>query len=89
MKVEEPEPAEGEDEESEVEMAEEDQAAGGAEEEERPTASEETEELPESLKPKMKLFSGKVAAGLRIRAEPSFMVGVCRPVYVVLCQSND
>ena len=56
---------------------EEDQAVGGAEEGEEeghPLVSEEAQELPESLKPKMKLFSGNLAAGLRIRAEPSFLV---------------
>jgi hypothetical protein len=74
----EPEPAEGEEEEEGGEV-EDDQAMGegGAEEEEEerhPSVSEETHELPESLKPKMKLFSGNLAAGLRIRAEPSFLV---------------
>ena len=70
----EPEPAKGEEEGGEVE---EDQAVGGAEEGEEeghPSVSEEAQELPESLKPKMKLFSGNLAAGLRIRAEPSFLV---------------
>ena len=80
----EPEPAEGEEEEGEGEV-EEDQAAGGAEEEE--PASDKTHELPESLKPKMKLFSGNLAAGLRIRAEPSFLVRilcVCRYAYMYI-----
>ena len=71
----EPESPEGEDEESEAEEEREgeaDQAAGA--EEEQPQAAEETQDLPDSCKPKMKLFSGKLAAGLRIRAEPSFLV---------------
>ena len=77
VEVLEPEPAEGEEEEDGGEV-EEDHAAGGAEEEEEhPSVSEETQELPESLKPKMKLFSGNLAAGLRIRAEPSFLVSIC------------
>ena len=77
VEVLEPEPAEGEEEEDEGEV-ERDHAAGGAEEEEEhPSVSEETQELPESLKPKMKLFSGNLAAGLRIRAEPSFLVSIC------------
>ena len=73
----EPEPAEGEEEEEGGEV-EDDQAMGEAEEEgeeeHHPSVSEENQELPESLKPKMKLFSGNLAAGLRIRAEPSFLV---------------
>ena len=77
VEVLEPEPAEGEEEEEGGEV-EDDQAMGGAEEEgeeeHHPSVSEETQELPESLKPKMKLFSGNLAAGLRIRAEPSFLV---------------
>ena len=83
----EPEPAEGEEEEEGGEV-EDDQAMGGAEEEEEehhPSVSEETQELPESLKPKMKLFSGKLAAGLRIRAEPSFLVSekiMCMWIYI-------
>ena len=81
VEVLEPEPAEGEEEEEEGEV-EEDHAAGGAEEEEQPSAGEETQELPESLKPKMKLFSGNLAAGLRIRAEPSFLVSACNLYYV-------
>ena len=51
------------------------------EEEEQEAESEEPQEQPEEekeevivFKPKMKLFSGKSAAGLRIRSEPSFVV---------------
>ena len=74
VEVLEPEPAEGEEEEEGGEV-DKDLATGGAEkEEEEPSTSEETQELPESLKPKMKLFSGNLAAGLRIRAEPSYVV---------------
>ena len=82
----EPEPAEGEEEEEEGEVeAEQAPGSGGAEEEEgegegegeQPLpVSDEAKEIPESLKPKMKLFSGNVAAGLRIRAEPSFLVSM-------------
>ena len=85
----EPEPAEGEEEEEGGEV-EDDQAMGEAveegEEEHHPSVSEETQELPESLKPKMKLFSGNLAAGLRIRAEPSFLVSekiMCKHVQCV------
>ena len=80
----EPEPAEGEEEEEEGEVeAEQAPGSGGAEVEvgegegEQPLpVSDEAKEIPESLKPKMKLFSGNVAAGLRIRAEPSFLVSM-------------
>ena len=76
LEVSEPESPEGEDEvedEKEEEREREAGEAAGAEED-RPEAAEEIQELPESCKPKMKLFTGKLAAGLRIRAEPSFMV---------------
>ena len=70
----EPESPEGEDEEEEEE-----ERGGGADEaagveEEQPLAADESAELPDSCKPKMKVFPGKTAAGLRIRAEPSFLV---------------
>ena len=85
LEVMEPEPAEGEEEEGEGEGArEEDQDAGGAEEE-QPSASEDmSQELPELYKPKMKLFTGKLAAGLRIRAEPSFLVSTCTLIVCIL-----
>ena len=71
----EPESPEGEDDEEE----EEEERGGGADEaagveEEQPLAADESAELPDSCKPKMKVFPGKTAAGLRIRAEPSFLV---------------
>ena len=69
LEVIEPELPEGGDEE---EGGSGEQASG--EEEEQPLAVDESQELPESYKPKMKLFTGKSAAGLRIRAEPSFLV---------------
>ena len=84
LEVVEPEPAEGEVEDDERE-GEEDQDAGGAEEA-QPSASEESQELPESCKPKMKLFSGKLAAGLRIRSEPSFLVSTWYMYMYLLCQ---
>ena len=76
LEVQEPESAEGEDDEEERE-GEADQAAG-AEEEEPLAVADESQDLPESCKPKMKLFSGKLAAGLRIRSEPSCMVSQIR-----------
>ena len=75
VEVQEPESAEGEDGEEEEEEREggADRAAGAEEEEPLP-AADESQNLPDSCKPKMKLFTGKLAAGLRIRSEPSFMV---------------
>ena len=45
----------------------------GEEEGEEGEAEEETVTI---IKPKMKIFSGKTAAGVRIRAEPSFLVSL-------------
>ena len=75
LEVQEPESAEGEyDEEEEEERGGEADQAAGAEEEEPLPATDESRDLPESCKPKMKLFTGKSAAGLRIRSEPSRIV---------------
>lgn len=75
LEVQEPESAEGEDDEEEEEEKEgEADRAAGAEEEEPLAATDESRDLPESCKPKMKLFTGKSAAGLRIRSEPSRVV---------------
>lgn len=91
LEVLEPEPAEGEEVEEEEETREggADQAAG-AEEEQPLAAADDSQELPESCKPKMKLFTGKSAAGLRIRSEPSFVVRV-QPVphFTYCCATHD
>ena len=51
--------------------------------EEEPEEEEGEVEMPEAeeeevtiFKPKMKIFTGKTAFGLRIRAEPSFLVSL-------------
>ena len=55
---------------------------GGKEEEEGGEMAETGEEDATIFKPKMKLFPGHVGiAGLRIRAQPSFLV--CQPVSFV------
>lgn len=75
LEVQEPESTEREDDEVEEEEREgEADEAAGAEEEEPLAVADESRDLPESCKPKMKLFTGKSAAGLRIRSEPSRIV---------------
>ena len=74
LEVTEPESPEGEDEEQADEEEEERGGEAAGAEEEQPLAADESPELLEKFKPKMKLFAGKMAAGLRIRAEPSLSV---------------
>ncbi len=71
MEVIEPEPAEEEGEEVSQEEAKE----GEGDKEQEDEVKEEGEEEEYTIfTPKMKAFSGTTAAGLRIRAEPSFLV---------------
>ncbi len=77
LEVTEPELPEGE----EVEEEEEEEEEEGEEDEKREKVdkegeAEEKEEEYTIFKPKMKFFSGKTAAGLRIRTEPSFLVSL-------------